>query len=91
MERTLPKPRREPIRTCVACRTEAGKRALVRIVRRPDGSAAVDLTGHASGRGAYLHADADCIETARKRRAVERSLKASVGPEVWAELLKTSA
>jgi uncharacterized protein len=91
MERALPKPRHEPVRTCVACRTEAGKRAMVRIVRRADGSAAVDRTGHAAGRGAYLHADADCIETARKRRAVERSLKASVGPEVWAELLETSA
>ena len=78
----------EPVRTCVACREEAGKSTLVRIVRRPDGSAAVDRTGHAQGRGAYLHSAAGCIETARKRRALERSLKASVGLEVWAELSK---
>ena len=81
------KPRREPVRTCVACRQEGGKRDLVRIVRSIGaGGAVVDRTGHASGRGAYLHADASCIEIARKRRALERSLKTTVGPEVWSEL-----
>jgi predicted RNA-binding protein YlxR (DUF448 family) len=83
----LPNQPGEPVRTCVACRHEAGKGALVRVVRRPDGTAAVDRAGHAPGRGAYLHADTACIETARKRRALERSLKASVAPEVWAELV----
>jgi predicted RNA-binding protein YlxR (DUF448 family) len=86
----LPNPRHEPVRTCVACREEAGKRAMVRIVARP-GGAVVDLTGHAEGRGAYLHKDAECVEIARKRRALERSLKAQVGPEIWAELVRTSA
>ena len=47
----LPNPPREPVRTCVACREEAGKGALVRVVRRPDGAAAVDRTGHAPGPG----------------------------------------
>jgi len=74
------------VRTCVACRQEGDKRDLVRIVRIADRGAAVDPTGHAAGRGAYLHANAGCIEIARKRRAIERSLSTSVGPEVWAEL-----
>jgi predicted RNA-binding protein YlxR (DUF448 family) len=87
MARSLPNPPRKPVRTCVACREEAGKDVLVRVIRRPDGTAAVDRTGNAPGRGAYLHSEAVCIETARKRRALERSLKATVGPEVWAELL----
>lgn len=82
----MPKPRHEPVRTCVACRAEAGKRAMVRIVARP-GGAALDLTGHAVGRGAYLHRDAGCIEIARKRKALERSLKTPVGPEVWTLLI----
>ncbi|MDQ6719641.1 MAG: YlxR family protein [Candidatus Dormibacteraeota bacterium] len=87
MERALPKPRHEPARTCVACRLEAGKRALVRIVRRADGGAAVDRSGHASGRGAYLHADPGCLEIARKRKALERALKTIVSPDIWNELL----
>lgn len=82
----MPKRRHEPTRTCVACRQEAGKAALIRIVRRPDGSAAVDPTGHASGRGAYLHRDPACVEAARKRRQLERSLGAAVPQELWAEL-----
>lgn len=82
----MPKRRHQPVRTCVACRQEAGKAALVRIVRRPDGSTAVDLSGHAAGRGAYLHRDPACIEIARKRRNVERSLGAPVPQELWAEL-----
>jgi predicted RNA-binding protein YlxR (DUF448 family) len=85
-EMAVPKPRREPVRTCVACRVEAGKRAMVRIVRRADGGAEVDRTGHAAGRGAYLHADVSCVEIARKKKAVERALKAVVSPELWAEL-----
>jgi uncharacterized protein len=50
----------------------------------------VDTTGAAPGRGAYLHSDPACMEMARKRRALERSLKAPVGPEIWAQLVKTN-
>ena len=51
----MPKRTHEPVRTCVACRQEAGKGALIRLVRGPDGSAATDPSGRAPGRGAYLH------------------------------------
>ncbi len=80
------KPRRKPARTCVACREEASKQALVRIVRGPDGRAVVDRAGRAAGRGAYLHRDPGCIEIARKRKVLDRALKATVDPEFWAEL-----
>jgi len=80
------KARRQPVRTCVACREEAGKRQLVRLVRRSDGGVVVDATGRLPGRGAYLHPDPACIEIARKRRSVDRALGAAVGPEVWSEL-----
>jgi predicted RNA-binding protein YlxR (DUF448 family) len=84
----LPNPRREPVRTCIACRLEAGKGAMLRIVRRDEGGAALDRTGRAPGRGAYLHKDAVCIEIARKRKALERALKTPVGTEIWAELAR---
>jgi hypothetical protein len=74
------------VRTCVACRQEGGKRELIRVVRHPDGVAAVDPTGRAPGRGAYLHRSPECVEMARKRRALDRALGAIVQPEVWAEL-----
>ncbi|TAN34388.1 YlxR family protein [bacterium] len=82
----MTKPRREPARTCVGCREQAGKRALIRIVRRAEGGAAVDRAGHALGRGAYLHADPECIDSARKRRALDRALHTTIQPELWSEL-----
>jgi predicted RNA-binding protein YlxR (DUF448 family) len=70
----------------VGCRGEAGKAALIRIVRGTDGVAAVDRTGLAEGRGAYLHNDAGCMNQARKRKSLERALKGSIQPELWKEL-----
>jgi uncharacterized protein len=78
--------RGRPVRTCVACREEAGKGELVRIVRRPDGSVALDRSGKEAGRGAYLHGSRECLEAARKRRALDRALGATVPADVW-ELL----
>ncbi|HET9782006.1 MAG TPA: YlxR family protein [Candidatus Dormibacteraeota bacterium] len=78
--------RRGPVRTCVACRQEAGKAELIRIVRRPDGSIGLDRTGKAAGRGAYLHASDECQEVARKRRALDRALGAAIPSQLWAEV-----
>ncbi len=82
----MAKSRHEPARTCVACREESGKQALIRFVRLPEGGAAMDRTGRAPGRGAYLHSTPACIEAARKRRALDRALGTSVPPEIWLEL-----
>lgn len=76
----------EPVRTCVACRQEGLKPDLVRLVRSPEGAVVVDRTGHAPGRGAYLHRAAACVETARKRRQLERALGASTTEELWSEV-----
>jgi predicted RNA-binding protein YlxR (DUF448 family) len=84
----MTKPLREPARTCMGCRGEAGKRGLIRIVRRAEGGAMVDSTGRATGRGAYLHDDPACIELARKRRALDRALRTTIQPELWSELVK---
>ena len=82
----MPNQRREPVRTCVACRQEAGKGALVRVVRDSQGRVALDAAGRAPGRGAYLHGDPACLEIARKKKALDRALRATVGPELWTEL-----
>lgn len=48
-----------PQRTCVGCREILQKRGLIRIVKGPDG-VAIDPTGKAHGRGAYLHDRRSC-------------------------------
>ena len=70
----------------MACRQEAGKADLIRIVRRPEGGVEVDRQGRLAGRGAYLHASNGCLEAARKRRALERALGIPVPAELWVEL-----
>src|ERR1700682_60824 len=62
------------------------KRGLIRIVRRADGGAAIDRTGRASGRGAYVHDDPGCLELARKKRSLDRALHTAIQAELWAEL-----
>ena len=70
----------------MACREAQGKRGLLRVARTPEGRVVYDPSGRAPGRGAYLHAEAGCVELARRRRALERALKAQVPEDVWADL-----
>ncbi len=71
--------RRVPERTCVACRRSKPKRDLVRIVRSPDGSIAVDPRGKAPGRGAYIGPSRECLKLALDRKALERALGVTIG------------
>ena len=48
------KPKHIPQRTCVGCREVLPKRNLIRITRSDEG-VAIDPSGKAPGRGAYLH------------------------------------
>jgi predicted RNA-binding protein YlxR (DUF448 family) len=79
-------PRHYPTRTCVACRTERQKRDLVRVVRAPDGTVAIDRTGKAPGRGAYLCADGSCLSSALRKKSIERALATTLPAELKAEL-----
>jgi hypothetical protein len=56
--------RHVPQRTCVGCRQVVAKRALIRIVKGPDGIT-IDPSGKAPGRGAYIHKAASCWNSAR--------------------------
>ena len=47
---------------------------------------ALDPGGRAPGRGAYLHRDGGCIGSARRRRSLERALKARVPEDIWQEI-----
>ena len=81
------KPKRQPMRTCVACRTTGGKRGLVRVVRLPDGGGVeLDLTGKKSGRGAYVCPATACVTLALKKKQLERALKTPVSEETGAAL-----
>jgi predicted RNA-binding protein YlxR (DUF448 family) len=81
-------PRTEPVRTCVGCRQRGGKRELVRVVRTPEGPIAVDQTGRAAGRGAYLHPDQACLQRAARAGSLARALRTSLDPAETARLMQ---
>ena len=82
----MPKVKKIPQRQCVGCRTMKDKKALVRIVKTPEGEICVDATGKKSGRGAYVCRDAQCLKKARKSRALDRMLEVSIPDEVYEAL-----
>lgn len=74
------------IRTCIACRKKSKKDELIRIVKTPAGTISVDKTYKEPGRGCYLCKNADCIETAYKKKSLNRSLKSNVDVKVYSQL-----
>jgi uncharacterized protein len=80
--------RPEPERTCVGCRTTAPKRTLIRVVRTPEGTVAVDPTGTAPGRGAYLHGSRLCVRAAIRGGSVSRALKVRLPADQAARLME---
>ena len=62
------------------------KKALVRIVKTPEGEICVDATGKKSGRGAYICPNAECLQKARKSRALERAFEAAIGPDITLQM-----
>ena len=57
-----------PLRRCVGCGEMKAKKELVRVVKLED-EIVLDATGRKNGRGAYLCANAKCLEKAKKSRA----------------------
>lgn len=78
--------RKIPMRQCLGCRTMFPKKELIRVVRSPEGELSLDFKGKASGRGAYICLNADCLKKARKSRAIERAFSMQVPEEVYQAL-----
>ena len=76
-------PRKIPRRQCVGCREMKDKRALIRVVKSPEGAVSLDFGGKKPGRGAYVCPDAACLKRARKSRALERAFSAPIPAEVY--------
>jgi predicted RNA-binding protein YlxR (DUF448 family) len=79
----MQKVKKIPQRQCVGCRTMKDKKALIRVVRTPEGAIVLDSTGKRSGRGAYVCPDPACLKKARKSRALERAFSLEIPGEVY--------
>lgn len=78
-------PRHVPQRTCVGCREVLPKRGLIRVVRTAEG-VKIDPTSKLAGRGAYVHEQRSCWETAL-RGSLARALRTELAAEDKQELV----
>ena len=80
------KPRKIPMRQCTGCREHKPKQALIRVVRSPEGEVSLDFKGKSPGRGAYLCPDPECLEKARRSRALARALDCQIPDAIYDRL-----
>ena len=75
-----------PERTCIVTHDKCMKKDLLRVVRCPDGTVKVDLTGKMNGRGAYVKKDLEVIEKARLSKVLDKHLEVDVADDVYDEM-----
>lgn len=85
-------PKKIPLRKCVGCQEMKPKRELIRIVyNQEQATVELDPTGKKAGRGAYICRKVECLHPARKKKALERSLKTAVRDEIYDTLARDLA
>ena len=79
----MQKVKKIPQRQCLGCREMKDKKDLIRVVRSPEGEISLDFKGKKPGRGAYVCPESECLQKARKSRALERAFSAQIPAEVY--------
>ena len=79
------KPRKIPMRMCIACNEMKPKKELIRVVHSKEGDISLDLTGKTAGRGAYICPSADCLKKAVKSKRIDKILEVTVPVSVYEE------
>lgn len=72
-----------PMRQCVGCMEMKQKNTMMRVLKTPEDTIVLDVTGKQNGRGAYLCKCIECLKKARKNRGLERSFKMSLSSEIY--------
>ena len=80
------KQKKIPVRKCTGCGEQKPKKELVRVVKTPNGEILLDLTGKASGRGAYICNNAECLKKARKSKRIDRTFEMTIPDEVYKQM-----
>ena len=76
-----------PMRQCLGCREMKPKKELIRAVRSAEGQISLDFKGKASGRGAYVCPDRECLKKAIKSKALSRAFGVEIPQEIYDSLL----
>lgn len=82
------KPKKIPMRKCVATNEQYPKKEMFRVVRTPNGEIEIDENGKMNGRGAYISKSKKAIEIARKKKVLDRHLEISIPDSIYEKLLE---
>ena len=74
--------KKTPLRMCIACRQLFEKREMLRVVRSED-KIFLDFTSKASGRGAYVCDNPDCVKKMKKQRLLNKVFSCSIDDEIY--------
>lgn len=77
---------KKPERTCIVCNNKGEKRDFIRIVKNKQMEVAIDLTGKASGRGAYICKEITCLEKLIKTKRLEKIFEMKIQDELYENL-----
>ena len=80
------KQKKIPMRRCTGCGEQKPQKELVRVVKTPDGEILLDLTGKASGRGAYICNNAECLKKARKSKRIDRTFEMTIPDAIYEQM-----
>ena len=79
----MPKTKKIPLRTCIACREMKPKGEMTRVVRNADGEIKLDPTGRAPGRGAYVCNNPACLKKVDGKKLLHKAFSSSVAEEIY--------
>ncbi len=80
--------KRIEMRRCVACRQVRHKSELVRVAKVA-AKISLDTSGKLGGRGAYVCKSAECVQTLKKRRNLDKVFKLKVPDELYDTIKET--
>lgn len=80
--------RKIPMRKCVVTQERFPKKALIRVVRTPEGEIEIDMTGKKNGHGAYVSKLEETVLKAKKNNALARALESEIPESIYEELME---
>ena len=75
-----------PLRMCISCRELKEKKSMLRVVKTAEGKIFIDFSSKASGRGAYVCDNPDCIKKLKKQRILNKVFSCAVDESIYAAI-----
>lgn len=75
-----------PERMCIVCRNRMPKKFLIRVTKNKDNQISIDKTFKATGRGAYVCKESECLLKLAKTRRLNKHFKCEVPKEIYEKI-----